>query len=102
MKLFPPLLCTACLLLSLPTLADHAHGGWPQGQRDWEAEYRDGPCRVKEEFEDDGYEVEIKCRHGHGAHWRGEWKEEFRVGACRVKREAKFDEYKEEVECDDD
>lgn len=73
--------------------------------KDWKAEYRDGPCRVKEESKPYEYKVEIKCEGGYGAHWIGEWKDEYWDGPCKVKKDVKFDKYKEEVKCkhgDDD
>ncbi|AOE86669.1 hypothetical protein [Pseudomonas sp. TCU-HL1] len=78
-------------------LADHQ---WDRDE-DWEDEYRDGPCRVKEVSDDGEYKKEIKCPDGRGKTWRrGEWKREFWDGPCRVKIEAKRDEYKEEVKCE--
>ncbi|QEY65818.1 hypothetical protein FXN65_17460 [Metapseudomonas lalkuanensis] len=78
-------------------IADHR---W-DGDEDWEDEYRDGPCRVKEVSDGNQYKKEIKCPDGRGRTWKhGEWKREFRDGPCQVKIEAKRDEYKEEVKCE--
>ena len=70
--------------------------------REWEDEFRDGPCQVKREAKRGEFKREIKCKDGVGARWHGEWKQEFRDGPCQVKVEATRDEYKEEVKCDRD
>lgn len=82
--------------------AGEQRGGDPYGRRDrdWTSETRDGPCEVKRERKGDDSLLEVKCKDGYGARWRGEWKEEFREGRCVVKIDAKRDEYKEEVKCD--
>ena len=90
--------------LAVATVA-HAGGqrhGDPYGRndREWKSETRDGPCEVKRERKGDDALLEVKCKDGYGARWRGEWKEEFRDGGCVVKIDAKRDEYKEEVKCD--
>jgi hypothetical protein len=82
-----------------PAAADHRH----DDDDEWEEEFRDGPCRVKREFDDGDYKEEIKCPDGYGARWpRGEWKDEYWERGCKVKIEAKYDEYKKEVECERD
>lgn len=80
---------------------EQRHGD-PYGRpdRNWTSESRDGPCEVKRERKGDDSLLEVKCKDGYGARWRGEWKEEFRDGRCVVKIDAKRDEYKEEVKCD--
>ena len=80
---------------------DGRRHGDPYGRhdRDWSSESRDGPCEVKRERKGNDSLLEVKCKDGHGARWRGEWKEEFRDGRCVVKIDAKRDEYKEEVKC---
>ncbi|MNF44621.1 hypothetical protein D3C84_257360 [compost metagenome] len=91
------LLCAMATTWLSPAVADHRHE-----DDEWEEEFRDGPCKVKTESKGDEYKEEIKCPHGHGAHWpRGEWKDEYWERGCRVKIEAKYDEYKKEVKCDD-
>jgi hypothetical protein len=89
----------AIVLAAAPAHADwrSARGAWDGGE--WNNEYRDGPCRVKEESKRDEYKREVKCKDGYGALRGGEYKREFRNGPCKVKIEAKHDEYKEEVKC---
>lgn len=71
----------------------------PYEGREWKSESRDGPCEVKREQKGRDSLLEVKCKDGIGARWRGEWKEEYRDGRCVVKVDAKRDEYKEEVKC---
>jgi len=71
----------------------------PYEGREWKSESRDGPCEVKRERKGRDSLLEVKCKDGVGARWRGEWKEEYRDGPCVVKIDAKRDEYKEEVKC---
>lgn len=90
--------------LAVATVAhagEQRHGD-PYGRHDrnWTSETRDGPCEVKRERKGDDSLLEVKCKDGYGARWRGEWKDEFRDGRCVVKIDAKRDEYKEEVKCD--
>jgi hypothetical protein len=82
-------------------LAAHgtAFADWRPGGSEWKQEYRDGPCKVKEESKRDEYKREVKCKDGYGARWGGEYKREFHDGPCKVKIEAKRDEYKEEIKC---
>lgn len=71
----------------------------PYEGRVWKSESRDGRCEVKREQKGRDSLLEVKCKDGVGARWRGEWKEEYRDGPCVVKVDAKRDEYKEEVKC---
>ena len=96
------------LLVTALMTAAAAHAGddrrhddpYDRYDREWKSETRDGPCEVKRERKGDDSLLEVKCKNGYGARWRGQWKDEFRDGPCVVKIDAKRDEYKEEVKCD--
>jgi hypothetical protein len=96
------LIVTALMTAATAHAGDDRRHDDPYGRydREWKSESRDGPCEVKRERKGDDSLLEVKCKDGYGARWRGEWKEEFRDGPCVVKIDAKRDEYKEEVKCD--
>lgn len=97
------ILVTVSVAASAPALAwddrDGRYDPYGRNAREWKSESRDGPCEVKRERKGRESLLEVKCKDGIGARWRGEWKEEFRDGPCTVKIDAKRDEYKEEVKC---
>ena len=86
--------------LALGSAGDGRYHDRPYEGREWKSESRDGPCQIKREQKGRDSLLEVKCKDGVGARWRGEWKEEYRDGPCVVKVDAKRDEYKEEVKCD--
>lgn len=97
------ILAGAVVATAAPALArddrDGRYDPYGRNAREWKSESRDGPCEVKRERKGRDSLLEVKCKDGIGARWRGEWKEEFRDGPCIVKIDAKRDEYKEEVKC---
>lgn len=94
------ILMAATLLVAANAQAHDEHYPDPYDRHNGEWIAVDGPCEVKQEHKGNNSLLEVKCKHGRGARWRGEWKEEFRDGRCIVKIDAKRDEYKEEVKCD--
>lgn len=104
MKVPRSMLC--CLLalhpLSASVAGDHygSHGKRGYASPEFKEEFWDGPCTVKIESKPGEFKREIKCKDGHGAHWRGSWKREYRDGYCYIKEDVKVDEFKEEVKCE--
>lgn len=91
----------ALAALSLAHMAAFADDGDRWRGAESKQEYRNGPCKTKEETKSGKYKRKTECKDGGIAAQNGEWKREFRDGPCKIKQEAKRDGYKEEVECQD-